>query len=50
MITIKNFEDVLKTLEFETVWEHLPKNLIGESTLKVDFENSKIIYPEGSNS
>ena len=44
MITTKNFEDLLKTLEFETEGNTYQKS-IGEATLKVDFDN-KIYYPE----
>ena len=46
MITTKNFEDLLKALEFETEGNTYQKS-IGEATLKVDVDNSKIIYPEG---
>ena len=45
MIRIKNFEDVLKTLEFETEGNIFQKS-IGEADLKVDFEKKEIIYPE----
>ena len=46
MITIKNFEDLLKALEFETEGNTYKKS-IGEATLKVDFDKKEIIYPEG---
>ena len=46
MITIKNFEDVLKTLEFETDGNTYQKS-IGEANLKVDFDKKEIIYPAG---
>ena len=46
MITTRNFEDLLKALEFETEGNTYQKS-IGEATLKVDVDNSKIIYPEG---
>ena len=44
MITTKNFEDLLKALEFEKEGNTYQKS-IGEATLKVDFDN-KIYYPE----
>ncbi len=46
MITTRNFEDLLKSLEFEKEGNTYQKS-IGEATLKVDVDNSKIIYPEG---
>ena len=46
MITTRNFQDLLKALEFETD-DNTYQKLIGEATLKVDVDNSKIIYPEG---
>ena len=46
MITIKNFEDVLKTLEFEAEGNTYQKS-IGEATLKVDIDKKELIYPEG---
>ena len=45
MITIDNFKDVLKTLNFETEGETFQKS-IGEADLKVDFNQQLIIYPE----
>ena len=46
MITTKNFEDLLKALEFETEGNTYKKS-IGEATLKVDIDKKDIIYPEG---
>ena len=48
MITTKNFEDLLKALEFETEGNTYKKS-IGEATLKVDFDKKDkkgLIYPE----
>ena len=45
MITIDNFKDVLKTLGFEAEGETFQKS-VGESDLKVDFNQQLIIYPE----
>ncbi|MDE0482118.1 MAG: N-6 DNA methylase [Candidatus Poribacteria bacterium] len=52
MIDNKNFEDLLKALNFEKEENTYQKtygdtSLLIQPTLKVDFENSKIIYPEG---
>ena len=52
MITIKNFENLLKALEFETDGNTYKKSigeatLFDEATLKVDFDRQEIIYPEG---
>ena len=41
MITTKNFEDLLKALEFETEGNTYKKS-IGEATLKVDFDKKDI--------
>ena len=51
MITEKNFEDVLKTLEFEADGNTYQKTigeatLFGGTTLKVDFDKKEIFYPE----
>ena len=51
-MTKDNFEDLLKLLEFEKEGNTYQKTigegtLFGWATLKVDFDNSKIIYPEG---
>ena len=45
MITTKNFEDLLKALEFEKEGNTYQKS-IGEATLKVDFDKKELIYPE----
>ena len=45
MITTKNFEDLLKALEFETEGNTYQKS-IGEATLKVDIDKKELIYPE----
>ena len=46
MITTRNFEDLLKALEFE-IDDNTYQKTIGDATLKVDFDNNKITYPEG---
>ena len=43
MITTKNFEDLLKALEFETEGNTYQKS-IGEATLKVDIDKKELIY------
>ena len=45
MITIDNFKDVLKTLDFNIEGETFQKS-IGEADLKVDFNQQLITYPE----
>ena len=40
MITTRNFEDLLKSLEFEKEGNTYQKS-IGEATLKVDIDKSK---------
>ena len=45
MITTKNFEDLLKALEFEKEGNTYQKS-IGEATLKVDIDKKELIYPE----
>ena len=45
MITIDNFKDVLKTLDFKAEGNIFQKS-IGDADLKVDFDKQEMIYPE----